>query len=171
MSSPPADLRSLIADVVREVVADISADTTRQALAARQDAPSGTSDPPPPATAVSGAEYVTPPDPRHRVEKVRIGDDADLDKFVRHLLALFENPKNRQDLRSGRLRFRLDGSTAGAAPSDRPVLRIDRGAVTERQIADAADNGQRVVLGRRAVLTPLGREKARALGVPFEKER
>lgn len=172
MTAPPPDLRSMIADVVREVVADIAADTARQTLGAGAP-PSEAPEHPTPesSTGAPGAEYVTPADPRMRSEKVRIDDDADLDAFARRLLALFENPKNRQDLRAGRLRFRLEGGAAGAAPDDRPVLRIDRGAVTERQIAAAADNGQRVVLGRRAVLTPLGREKARALGVPYEKER
>jgi hypothetical protein len=37
--------------------------------------------------------------------------------------------------------------------------------------AAAATTGARLVLGPRAVLTPLAREKARALGVVVEKER
>ncbi|MCG8152505.1 hypothetical protein GUY44_18610, partial [Pimelobacter simplex] len=105
------------------------------------------------------------------VEAVRIGDDADLDRFARQLLALFENPKNRQDLRAGRLRFRLEGGTTSAVPETRPVQRVDTGAVTERQVKAASEAGRRLVLGRRAVLTPLARERARALGVPIEKER
>ncbi|MFB9767720.1 hypothetical protein ACFFOS_25330, partial [Nocardioides kongjuensis] len=139
-------------------------------------APPTAAAPAPPAVAaapagVAGSEHVTPPAMRERVEAVRIGDDADLDRFARHLLALFENPKNRQDLRAGRLRFRLEGGAATAVPSDRPAQRVDTGAVTERQVKAAAEAGRRLVLGRRAVLTPLAREKARALGVPIEKER
>ena len=34
-----------------------------------------------------------------------------------------------------------------------------------------ADSGGVLVLGRKAVLTPLAREKARALGITIEKER
>ncbi|UUW90032.1 hypothetical protein [Pimelobacter simplex] len=146
MTSSP-DLRALIADVVREVVADLAGPAARAAA--------------PPA----------PPALRERVEAVRIADDADLDRFARQLLALFENPKNRQDLKAGRLRFRLEGGTTSAVPEARPVQRIDTGAVTERQVKAAAEAGRRLVLGRRAVLTPLAREKARALGVPIEKER
>ena len=41
------------------------------------------------------------------VETVSLRTDADLDAFVRRLLRLFENPKQRDALRAGRLRFRL----------------------------------------------------------------
>ena len=107
---------------------------------------------------------------RQQVEPVRIDDDADLEAFARRLLALFENPKNRQDLRSGRLRFTLAGGSRTAGPGLRPH-RIDTGAVTERQVRAASEAGDSLLLGRRAVLTPLAREKARALGVHIEKER
>ena len=59
---------------------------------------------------------------------------------------------------------------SAAAPSATDV-RVDRGAVTERMVARAAADGARLVLGPRAVLTPLARDKARTLGVPIEKER
>jgi hypothetical protein len=52
-----------------------------------------------------------------------------------------------------------------------PGHRIDKGAVTERAVQAAASAGVRLVLGPRAVLTPLARDRARALGVPIEKER
>jgi hypothetical protein len=42
--------------------------------------------------------------------------------------------------------------------------------VTERTVARATAAGGRLVLGRRAVLTPLGRDRARSLGVTVEKE-
>jgi hypothetical protein len=51
------------------------------------------------------------------------------------------------------------------------VRRIERGAVTERMVRDAARAGERLVLGRGAVLTPLARDRARADGVEIEKER
>jgi hypothetical protein len=57
---------------------------------------------------------------------------------------------------------------AGASGGDQ---RIERGAVTERAVQAAASAGVRLVLGPRAVLTPLARDRARALGVPIEKER
>jgi hypothetical protein len=61
-----------------------------------------------------------------------------------------------------------DHGRAGASPGDH---RIEKGAVTERAVQAAASAGARLVLGPRAVLTPLARDRARALGVPIEKER
>jgi hypothetical protein len=141
--SDPA-LRRLVAEVVRDVVREeVGGDPL-----------------------VTGAAPVGPP----RDELVQLRDDRDLDRFVRRLLALYENPKSRRDLRLGRIRFRLE-RMSGSAPSALTSLRIESGAVTEKQVKDAAESGRRIVLGRRAVLTPLGRERAKALDVPIEKER
>ncbi|MCV7175664.1 hypothetical protein H7H98_07885, partial [Mycolicibacterium sphagni] len=62
----------------------------------------------------------------------------------------------------------LAGGAHGAPAAAR---RIDSGAVTERHVADMATSGGVLVLGPRAVLTPLAREKARVLGITIEKER
>ena len=103
------------------------------------------------------------------VETVSLRNDADLDAFVKRLLRLFENPKQRDALRAGRLRFRL---AAAAGPgSVQPAHRVDKGAVTEAMVRQAARAGARLVLGRRAVLTPLARDRARAAGVEIERER
>jgi hypothetical protein len=106
------------------------------------------------------------------VETVSVRTDRELAAFVTRLLRLVENPRRRDDLRTGRLRFRLaSGGAAGASGSARPTRRIDKGAVTEATVRDAARAGARLVLGRRAVLTPLARDRARASGVEIEKER
>ena len=103
------------------------------------------------------------------VEVVSLRTDAELAAFVMHLLHLFENPKYRDALRTGRLRFRL---AAAAVPgSVQPSHRVDKGAVTEAMVTAAAQAGARLVLGPRAVLTPLGRDRARAAGVEIVKER
>jgi hypothetical protein len=103
------------------------------------------------------------------VEVVSLRTDADLAGFVLRLLHLFENPKHRDALRSGRLRFRL---AATAAPGCfQPSHRVEKGAVTEAMVAAAARAGARIVLGPRAVLTPLGRDRARSAGVEIVKER
>ena len=103
------------------------------------------------------------------VETVSLRTDADLDAFVKRLLRLFENPQRRDELRAGRLRFRL---AAAAGPgSVQPAHRVDKGAVTEAMVRQAAGAGARLVLGRRAVLTPLARDRARTAGVEIERER
>jgi hypothetical protein len=119
-------------------------------------------------------------------ETVNLSTDEDLTAFVKRLLDL--DPDQREELRSGRKRFRLAvpsaprgpqapsvpaGAVNGAerARESTPARRIERGAVTEAVINQAARAGQRLVLGRGAVLTPLARDRARASGVQIEKER
>ena len=120
------------------------------------------------APAQPGLAYPVSEDARS-VETVSLRTDADLGEFVRRLLHLFENPKHRDELRSGRLRFRL--APVAAPGSAQPAHRVDKGAVTEAMVAEAAKAGARLVLGRRAVLTPLARDRARAAGVEIERER
>ncbi len=128
-------------------------------------------------------------------ETVNLWTDQDLAAFVNRLLDL--DPDQREELRSGRKRFRLaappapsvpaaagragpgsagpvsagSGNGAERAGESTPVRRIERGAVTEAVVTAAARAGERLVLGRGAVLTPLARDRARASGVPIEKER
>jgi hypothetical protein len=127
------------------------------------------------------------------VETVNLSTDADLAAFVTRLLDA--DAETREDLRAGRKRFRLaapplpapayvipgthgtqeaSGLTAvngSAGPPDPTTRRIERGAVTEKVVRDAARAGERLVLGPGAVLTPLARDRARASGVEISKER
>lgn len=105
---------------------------------------------------------------------VRLATDEDLHQFVLTVVRLADNPARRRDLLTGRLRFTLSGSPGGQAPGSQPgqgAFRIETGAVTERAVQAAAKAGERIVLGRRAVLTPLARDRALSLGVPIERER
>jgi hypothetical protein len=103
-------------------------------------------------------------------EEVALRTDADLDGFVRRLAALCADPKRRAALQQGRHGFRL-AAASEPSPEAGDVVRVDRGAVTERTVSRAAGQGARLVLGKGAVLTPLARDKARSLGVAVEKER
>ncbi len=105
---------------------------------------------------------------------VRLATDEDLHQFVLTIVRLADNPARRRDLLTGRLRFTLSGSPGGPASGSQPrqgAFRIETGAVTERAVQAAAKAGERLVLGRRAVLTPLARDRALSLGVPIERER
>jgi hypothetical protein len=162
----PEMLRAL----VREALADLLPAAPAPGQAGTAPAPPG---PASTAPVQDGAAY-TVRDGVGAVETVSVRSDQELAAFVTRLLHLFENPRRRDDLRSGRLRFRLAaGGTVLAGPgrSARPVHRIDKGAVTEAVVREAARAGARLVLGRRAVLTPLARDRARAAGVEIEKER
>ena len=135
--------------------------------------------PAPPVAAVLRPSTWTAPAGRRRgdrgpaprdggVESVTLDSDEDLDRFVRTLLARFENPGDREAIRAGRLRFTL---SRGAASARAGRVRVERGAVTERKVEEAAKAGARLVLGPGAVLTPLARDKARAKGIEIERER
>lgn len=153
----PQVLRSLIRDILADLLPAGAPATDASAAAPSRRAPEQ------PGFSLTVREHA------ESAETVSLRTDADLDAFVRRLLRLFENPKHRQDLRSGRLRFKL---AAGSAPgSARPAHRVDKGAVTEAMVKDAAKTGARLVLGRRAVLTPLARDRARMAGVEIERER
>ncbi|MBB2993611.1 hypothetical protein FHR72_005121 [Mycolicibacterium iranicum] len=164
MSIDRDQLRQLVREVVREAVGDLTRSTTPPPAARPAPAPAAPAPVPdgPVPTGPLAAEEKT------RTDTVRITTDRELDVFVRNLLRLFENPKTRADLRTGRLSFRLAG-TGRSGPG--AARRVERGAVTERQIADIAAAGASLILGPRAVLTPLARERARALGVTIQKER
>jgi hypothetical protein len=127
------------------------------------------------------------------VETVNLSTDEDLAAFVARLLDL--DAEARDELRAGRKRFRLavppipqtpavtisaasgangahgpNGLTAVNGSAGPPARRIERGAVTEKVVRDAARAGERLVLGPRAVLTPLARDRARASGVEISRE-
>ena len=152
-TSPSTDgLREMIRDSLRELLPGLAANIESSRIAPQFE---GRSDP------ISM--------PAGDVEVVNLRSDAELGAFVNRLLHLFENPKSREDLRSGRIRFRLTQSSVPG--SFQPVHRVESGAVTETTVKEAARSGARLVLGPGAVLTPLARDRARSSGVQIEREQ
>jgi len=187
-----AELRQLVREVLRDLLPAQPATPPAAATSQAGPVPSGL--PAAPPISDPAPSRPTPGGPSDGTVPVRLATDEDLREFVLRVLRLADNPKRRRDLLAGRLRFTLGpGAAASAAsaaqagpavptgvpggngqrpgPSATPGHRIGKGAVTERAVQAAADAGVRLVLGPRAVLTPLARDKARALGVPVEKER
>jgi hypothetical protein len=117
----------------------------------------------------------SPPD----VRRVRVRDDRDLADLVSRVLDLAAEPARAADLRSGRIRFVLEpevgpevaggGVPASTRPREATTLDVDRGAVTERVVLRAAREQRALQIGPRAVVTPLARDRARALGVSIER--
>jgi hypothetical protein len=140
-----------------------------------------------PADVVAGSAPSTPSS-----GDVVIAGDADLTAFVRRVAAMCEDPAVRAALQDGRHGFRFAAGSGGfeaqaltafapqppkdssvevrAERASKPLVRVERGAVTERMVQKASTEGSRLVLARGAVLTPLARDKARSLGVEIEKE-
>jgi hypothetical protein len=169
--------RELIRELLAEALAAPNGHGHGAAAAGGDGAEAGAPSvyPPPPVAAVHRPSTWAAP----AAEPVTLRTDADLARFVLALLARFEDHGQREALRAGRVRFTLGAAAAGpargAAPGGTPanagVIHVPRGAVTERTVDQAARAGARLVLGPRAVLTPLAREKARAKGIAIERER
>jgi hypothetical protein len=103
------------------------------------------------------------------VRRVHVRDDRDLADLVTQVLNLAEDADRAADLRAGRIRFRLaDDSGTGAPPGPAPID-VERGAVTERVIQRAGREQRPLRIGPRAVITPLARDRARALGVEIHR--
>jgi hypothetical protein len=116
-----------------------------------------------------------------KTETVRIAGDADLAAFVQRLVKLLDDPASAGGVRSGRHRFTLGavapvrpapektaaGSSA-AQPAGQSTVLV--GTVTETKINKCAGAGV-VVLAADAVITPLARDRARALGLKIERKR
>ena len=166
MTPPPGpDLSRLVAEAVREALADV-----RQAGGAGPTAPLAAS----PAVSRPVGEAGGPGGRRQR-RSVRITNDRELADFTRELLHLLDNPRTREDLRNGWLTFTLTGGGAAArqttAAGGGGATRVERGAVTERHVVEAARRGGTLVVARGAVITPLARDKARSLGLTIHKEK
>jgi len=173
----PDALRELVREVLREVLPAgqprSSSSVPPASAPASKPASVPAASPVEPATAPGNSAGVAAPADSTAarddgVQTVRLSTDEELHAFVLRVLRLADNPQRRRDILGGRLRFTL-GAVGPARPA--VVQRVDKGAVTERAVSAAAAAGARLVLGRRAVLTPLARDKARALGVHVEKER
>ena len=149
-------LAGLTSDELRAAVREVLKDALPALAGQVRDRVGG-----PPGTVGAGGEVV-------------LRSDADLDSFVRRVAALCADEDVRSELAGGRHGFRLAGAApvaaAAPAPGETAVLRVERGAVTERTVLRAARDGARLLIGRAAVLTPLARDRARSLGVPIEKE-
>ena len=111
-------------------------------------------------------------------ETVRIASDSDLVAFARKVLSLASDPAKAKDIAAGRFPFRLE-QTAAAVPSApaaalRPAasgqtLRIDSGVVTETMLNKLPRGLAKLVLAPGVTVTPLAKDRARTLGLTFER--
>ena len=114
-------------------------------------------------------------------ERVAVANDADLIGFARRVLSLAGDPAKAKEIAAGRYPFRLDRPTqATAAPTPRATPtptapppaqshRIDSGVVTESTLNKLPRGLSRLLLGAGVTVTPLAKDRARALGLTFER--
>ncbi len=137
-------MRDVIREVLREVVADQVASTVRALPAA------------------ATGDVVT----------VRTQDD--LDAVIRRVLDDARSAGRRRAIETGQVRFVLDSPTPSQRP--RPVSGpvsqhvVEQGVLTERKVIAASKAGSAIVVTSKVVITPLARERARALGVEIQRE-
>jgi hypothetical protein len=117
------------------------------------------------------------PAPASAEERVVIAGDADLVAFARRVLSLAGDPAKAKEIAAGRYPFRLDrpasrNTTAPAPQAPAPAgqsHRIDGGVVTESTLNKLPRGLSRLLLGPGVTVTPLARDRARALGLTFER--
>lgn len=103
------------------------------------------------------------------VESARIASDADLDAFVRRIVALARDPAAAARIEAGSLRFTLAGGAAGAGAAAGTGAPLG-GLVGERAI-EAQPEGATLRLAADAVVTPLARDRARQRRIKLERTR
>jgi len=116
-------------------------------------------------------------------ETIRIGDDQELDVFVKRLAALCKDEATRREIEQGKRQFTLSGNRGGYSqavhlPSEASLnirtnsqpARFEKGFINERQI-DALSEGTDVVVATRAVrFTPLAMDRLRQRGIRIERK-
>jgi hypothetical protein len=123
------------------------------------------------------------PAPAPAEERITIASDADLIAFARRVLSLAGDPAKAKEIAAGRYPFRLARPAAqhAAALVSQPVTatvapaaqshRIDSGVVTESTLNKLPRGLQRLLLGPGVTVTPLAKDRARALGLTFERTK
>ncbi len=112
-------------------------------------------------------------------ETVSITNDADLQAFVARLLDLAEDSSKRQNIRQGRLVFKLANVSASAiqqvpVSSDKPsanaaTVTFDKGFLSERQVDQLSNDTTRIQIGKRVTMTPLAKDRLRQRGIKIER--
>jgi len=115
------------------------------------------------------------PAPFSAEERIAITSDGDLAAFARRVLSLAGDPAKAKEIAAGRYPFRLarvPTQQAAAAHPSAPVTqshRIDSGVVTESTLNKLPRGLSRLLLGPGVTVTPLAKDRARALGLTFER--
>ena len=117
--------------------------------------------------------------------QVNLATDKDVADFVTLLIGMIDDPATGKAVRNGDITFTFAGNARAAVPPAKdtaqpvivPAARSSEhststlgGIVTEARINKLAGPGT-ILLSPDAVITPLARDRARSLGLKFERKR
>ena len=113
----------------------------------------------------------------HGSLEVSIAGDRDLNAFAQSIALCALERDLLGALASNRVRFRLAGAPDKASPAAAPtstaatrVFHWEAGVLNEAKIAQIAKDHDRLVLGAKAVLTPLAKDRARKLDLDMVRQ-
>ena len=119
-----------------------------------------------------------------REEIVSIRSDTELAAFVKRLADILKDGGSREEIEQGRWVFRLGspgsggpvgvmtatkGAPSSAAAPPAVAARVERGIISERQVDALPAGTTRLLVGKRARFTPLGRDRLRQRGIAIER--
>ena len=169
------EIRHLVRDLLREAVPGPKAppEAPPEETAPRRE--------PEPGTDRSLSERVRAALRNHGSLEVSIASDRDLNAFAQSLALCALERDLLGALASNRVRFRLAGapdkaSAAAATPTREPRgagprdFHWEAGVLNEAKIAQIAKDHDRLVLGAKAVLTPLAKDRARKLDLDMVRQ-
>ena len=122
---------------------------------------------------------------RESLVELNVANDKQLNNFVVDFAKCLRDKDVEAMILSGRLRFKLRGSSSEHPQSSqittshsttnqqklKPVdERIERGMLSEAKIAKLAERSQRIVISKKVVLTPLAKDRARAMGIEIVRQ-
>jgi hypothetical protein len=112
-----------------------------------------------------------------KTESVRIRNSNDLKSFVLRVLNIAKNRNLESDIQSGKINFILESSTGNRKSddqsqraTDRGSVSINKGLVTEKDIAGLPDNTAIMSVGINACFTPLAKDEIRRRRLKIERK-
>ena len=117
---------------------------------------------------------------------VEVASAADLDRFARDVLAVAKHRDLKAAIESGRIRFEPRGGQPAPVAAERrapersresgsgrgqDTFRMDAGVLGEAALVRIGRTHTKIQIGSDVVVTPLAREKARAIKVEIERRK
>jgi len=113
--------------------------------------------------------------PQPSVERVTVSSGAELTRFAQNLVQRASDPAFAERVIAGEVIFEPAVPPANApapivtGPARKPPERLDKGLVTERDIAELEKSARILRIAPHSRLTPLARDEARRRGIRIER--